>query len=107
MTGGESYWVTVAFKNTGTSTWTTGNYKIGIQPSNIYSWGVTTVNFNGATSPNKVGYFSFQVVAPIQSGFYHFEWRMKDGQNWFGEKSTAINIEVIGECAGQLCLPEF
>jgi uncharacterized protein YjiK len=109
MQGGESYWVTLAFKNTGTSTWQSGSYAIGEQPLNntFFTWGVSTVNLNGTIGPNKVGYFSFQIVAPLQSGSYRFQWRMKDGQDWFGEKSTAINLEVFGTCNGQFCIPDF
>ena len=109
MTGGESYWVTVAFKNTGSTNWTGGDFTIGEQPdNNSYTWGISTVNFNGTIGPNKVGHFSFQVVAPTQSGVYHFQWRMKDGQDWFGEKSAAMTIEVFGECVNNInCIIEF
>jgi hypothetical protein len=102
MTAGQQVQVSVTMKNTGTNTWTAAQGdKLGAQPWNNWSWGLTRVNLGGsesvATSQQRT--FTFTVTAPSTPGTYNFQWRMlRENVAWFGDLSPAVAVTV--EAAG-------
>lgn len=96
MMTGHSYSVSVTMSNTGTSTWTAGNYYLGSQnaPGNT-TWGLNRTNLASSVAPGQQGTFSFNVTAPSTPGAYNFQWQMaKDGSGSFGGMSTNLSINV-------------
>jgi hypothetical protein len=96
MTTGQSQSVTVTMKNTGTTTWTTGSYKLGSQnPQDNNNWGLTRVSLSSPVSPNADATFTFNITAPVNPGNYNFQWRMiQEGVGNFGATSTNVVVQV-------------
>ncbi len=88
--------VTVRMQNTGTTTWTSANYKLGSQrPENNTTWGLKRVSLASDVAPNATGDFTFTIVAPTATGSYKFRWQMIQGASgWFGAKTTLNTITV-------------
>ncbi len=88
--------VTVRMQNTGTTTWTSANYKLGSQrPENNTTWGLKRVSLASDVAPNATGDFTFTIVAPTTTGSYKFRWQMIQGSSgWFGAKTTLNTITV-------------
>jgi RHS repeat-associated protein len=97
MQPGQSYPVTVTWKNTGGSTWTvTGGHKMGSQnPENNFTWGMHRVDLPGTTAPGANAAFSWNVTAPGTPGTYNFQWRTaQSGVEWFGAFSQNYVVKV-------------
>ncbi len=96
MTAGQSFSVTVTMKNTGTTTWTTGSYKLGSQnPQDNNTWGLNRVSLSSSVLPNADATFTFNVTAPSTAGTYNFQWRMiQEGTGFFGATSTNVAVQV-------------
>jgi uncharacterized protein affecting Mg2+/Co2+ transport len=97
---GASFNATVAFKNTGTTTWTVaGGHKLGSQnPQDNTIWGSTTnrTNLTASVAPGASYTFTVPCVAPSTAGNYNFQNRMvQDGVEWFGDVSTNKVIAVV------------
>jgi hypothetical protein len=86
------YNVSVTFKNTGNTDWTTsGNYVLAsVSPDLNMTWGVNRVPVPNAFVPSGgSATFNFQVRAPAATGSYAFGWRMlQDGVGFFGLSSS-------------------
>lgn len=109
MVAGQSYTVTVAMTNSGTSTWTANaGYSLGsVDPPDNIVWGVSRVPVPSgrATTPGRTAIFQFVVRAPLVSGIHNFRWQMlrtsgESGTVYFGEMSPATPINVIGGTGG-------
>lgn len=108
MVGGQSYEVSITFKNNGRGAYwygnenTTSNHKLGSwNPADNMTWGLNRVPV--VTEPGTaIGYtgtytFTFRVTAPSVAGTYRFQWRMlQEGVAWFGATSpdTAITVSA-------------
>ena len=88
---GVSYNISVTFKNTGTTTWTSDElYRLGTQsPQDNTIW----VNSNRVELPHDVPpgeevTFNITITAPVETGIYILQWRMvQDAVEWFGQMS--------------------
>jgi len=97
---GQTFTATVVFKNTGTTTWTTGGnmpYRLGTQnPQDNETWGRLRVELPASsilTGQNAT--FTFSCTAPTTPGSYNFQWKMvKELVEWFGAFSTNKIITV-------------
>ena len=100
MTVGQTANVFVSFKNTGNNTWTAGAgngaYRLGTQnPQDNKTWGTNRVNLTENAPPDGIPTFQFNITAPSTPGTYNFQWQMlKEGANWFGDKSNNVAITV-------------
>lgn len=98
MVAGWSYTVSTTFQNTGNTVWTnTGDYKLGSQnPTDNSTWGFNRVSipFGTSISGGQSYPFSFKVTAPINSGTYNFQWRLRNSLNYFGAPSINLPVTV-------------
>jgi hypothetical protein len=97
MTAGHSYLVAVTMRNTGTTTWSAGSYKLASQnPENNSSWGSSRVALPSAIPPGAQATFTFAVTAPAAPGAYNFQWQMyEEGAGFFGQMSDNASVNVI------------
>lgn len=97
MTAGQDYSVTLQFKNTGETVWTSGQYQLISTTGNDLAWTVDSVEMghNIATPPNGFQTFRFDIQAPTEPGAYPFQWRIQHKQmGKFGAMSPLLKIEV-------------
>ncbi len=99
MASGQTYYVTVSFKNTGSTPWTKATgFKLGsMNPELDSTWGLSTVSL-GATetiNPGDTKVFKFTVYAPGIAGNFNFQWQMRSGAGAFGEASTNVIEPVL------------
>ncbi|MEN8155541.1 MAG: NBR1-Ig-like domain-containing protein [Bacteroidota bacterium] len=95
INAGESFNYSVTFKNTGTTTWTSGSlYRLGAQaPQDNRIWlnGTNRISLPDDVPPGEEVTFSTTLTAPVGEGVYVIQWRMvQDGVEWFGEESEII-----------------
>jgi hypothetical protein len=98
---GQTFSVSIAMKNTGSTSWTSGGtnpYRLGSQnPSDNIYWGRSRVEL--PTTPITYGTtvnFTFNVTAPLIPGTYNFQWRMVQEQiAWFGDFTVNKVITVV------------
>ena len=107
MTAGQTYQVSVAMKNTGTTAWTEADkFRLGSQnPQDNWIWreGRVYLAAGEEIAPGQTKTFNFDVKAPATPGAYNFQWRMvQEGVEWFGQISSNIVVNVI---AGQAEIP--
>ncbi len=98
MVVGQTYGASLAFKNTGTMTWTSGSaFNLGSQnPGDNSTWGTGRVGLPGATATGQTATFNFNATAPRTPGTYNFQWRMvQDGVAWFGNLSSNVSVQVL------------
>ena len=99
MDPGQTYSVSVTFKNTGTTTWTeASSYRLGVQnPQDNGNWvtGRVYLDAGDSIAPGQSKTFSFAVTSPITPGKYNFQWRMvQEFVQWFGDYSTNVVVPV-------------
>lgn len=102
MTAGQTYSVQLAFKNTGTNTWTSAaGYKLGAyNPYDNLTWGKSRVELAGSVAPGGTAIFSFDIVAPTGVGTYNFQWQMlQEGVRWFPSESQNVSVQVVTQAA--------
>lgn len=100
MMAGQNYSVTLQFKNTGETVWTSGQYQLVSATGNDLAWTVDVVEMshNSNTPPEAFQTFSFDIQAPSEAGIYPFQWQMQHKQmGKFGAMSRLLNIEVKRE----------
>lgn len=99
MYAGEQYEVMVAFKNTGTTTWTAGNYGLSSQnPLDNLTWGINRAILATNTAPGATAFVTFNVTAPANPGLYDFQWKTwQQGVAHFGAFSPNVPVEVIAK----------
>jgi len=82
-------------KNTGTTTWTKANYRLGSLVSGD-PWG-SRVELPGNASilPGQQVSFTVSAVAPQSAGIFAFQWEMvQELVEWFGGASPIANVTV-------------
>ncbi|TFW09524.1 hypothetical protein E4K72_05625 [Oxalobacteraceae bacterium OM1] len=98
MVPGQPYTVSVTYKNTGNTTWTSArNYKLGPQnPIDNTNWvNPNRVAISGSVAPGQTYTFSYTVNAPSTPGTYNFQWGMvQDFVGWFGPLTTNVPVAV-------------
>jgi hypothetical protein len=81
-------------QNTGTKTWTAGNYWLGFTRNNL-TWGLNRVPLPANIAPGPRVTFQFMVAAPKSAGTDNFQWQMLKGQaGWFGSQTSNVKILV-------------
>ena len=78
MVAGQSYAVTVQYKNTGTNTWSVANTQTlqSTSPLNNITWKLNRLPLlNGPIAPGAVGTFGGTIVAPLTAGNYNYQWQ--------------------------------
>ena len=110
MTAGQTYLVSVAMKNSGTTAWTAAtNYRLGSQNAqDNTTWGMGRVNLvtGDSITNGQTKTFNFNVTAPAVAGTYNFQWQMvQDGVAWFGDKSANVSVIVSSSstCVSKTC----
>ncbi len=95
MTAGQTASVSVTMRNSGTTTWAAGTYKLASQnPVGNFNWGVNQVSLAAPVAPGGQATFAFNVAAPATAGSYNFQWRMQNGTTYFGATSTNVVVSV-------------
>lgn len=96
---GQNFTVKIIIKNTGSSTWTWGKYKLSSQkPANNLTWLIDQIDLNSRETikPGEFKTFSFNAVVPTKPGIYDFQWQMKEeGVGWFGSPTPNVKITVL------------
>ena len=105
---GENFDITVTFKNTGTTTWTSSNhYRLGTQnPQDNTIWMSTNrVALPNDVTPGAEVTFHISLTAPVQEGIYVLQWRMvQDGVEWFGQQSEVVYYSIMEPAADSLLI---
>jgi hypothetical protein len=95
---GQNFEVKIILKNSGSSVWTSGLYKLGSQtPENNLTWLVDGVelNTNDVIQTGQFKTFTFIAVAPSEPGIYDFQWQLyQKGSGWFGALTPLVKITV-------------
>lgn len=96
MQVGQTYAVTVSFRNTGDTTWSLGeSYRLGSMNSTPFLWGTERVEMAESVAPSRTATFHFNVTAPSAPGAYAFQWRMlREGVSWFGDAGQSASVQV-------------
>jgi hypothetical protein len=96
ITPGGKLTASITFKNTGTTTWTKGVYRLGAQnPHDNSIWGTNRVELAADVPPQGTATFSFEITAPKEPATYNFQWRMvHEGVAWFGPLTPNVAIDV-------------
>ena len=99
MNKGQTYSVSVTFKNTGNTAWgASANYRLGTQnPGDNTLWTGSSRVMMGTEviQPGQQKTFTFNVTAPSTSGTYNFQWKMlREAVEWFGAASTNVAVRV-------------
>lgn len=94
MAVGQTYSVAVTMQNVGAADWSSRCQLAAVGAKKKAGWGVTRVPISGTVSPGANYTFSFNVTAPSQSGVYNFQWRMAQGNAFFGSPSLNVVVNV-------------
>ncbi|HYP25476.1 MAG TPA: matrixin family metalloprotease [Blastocatellia bacterium] len=102
INAGGIYAVQVVMRNTGTTIWAPGSYRLGSQnPQDNNNWGLNRVALTGSVAPGSEVTFAFNITAPTSSGTYNFQWRMlQDGFGFFGSASSNTSITITAAPPG-------
>jgi RHS repeat-associated protein len=89
MTAGSYYNVSLTFKNSGNTTWTSPDFLLA-NPDDSFTFGLNRVNMStSSVAPGQSTTFNFQVHAPTTASTYAFQWGMVwEHQHRFGPTST-------------------
>lgn len=97
MLPGQSYNVSVTFRNRGVLWNSARNFRLGAVGDSDPFTTSTRVNVTGEVRPGNTHSFNFTMTAPSVPGVYNTSWRMvRDGVGWFGP-TFSRTVEVTGE----------
>jgi len=106
MIAGQTYPVSLVFKNTGTTTWDAAHaYQLySANPYNNSNFHTNRIPLtSGSVAPSANGTFGMNIIAPNSSGTYNFQWQPYEGSDnmIFGQTSTAVAVTVtkVGDAA--------
>ena len=97
METGQTYDVTIIMKNTGSSTWKPGQYKLLVSTKggdNLGTWAVANVELSSDVYANSEVTFNFKVTAPDKSGRYNLQCQLSKDGLLFGEPTTNVILKV-------------
>jgi RHS repeat-associated protein len=103
MNVGQQQNITVYFKNTGSTTWSSGaGYSmISQNPANNTTWTPSnSVAIAQTVVPNGTASFYFTIYAPPTAGIYNLQWRMAKNGVGFGDLSANAQITINGSGGG-------
>ncbi len=96
MNQGQSYNVSVTFRNRGVVWSEARAFRLGAVGESDPFTGTTRRTISGEVRPGNTYTFSFTMTAPTTPGTYTTDWRMvRDGVAWFGP-TLALNVTVTG-----------
>jgi glucose/arabinose dehydrogenase len=95
MLAGQSYQVSVRFRNSGSTTWS-GTHRLGSQnPHDNFVWGMNRVALGATVAPGLERTVTWTVTAPTTPGTYNFQWRLvQEFVEWFGATSANVVVTV-------------
>ena len=98
MLAGQSYEVSLTFRNAGTATWVPGGpnpFRLGsLNPEGNLRWGSNRREVIVPVAPGAEVTFAFMVIAP-PAGTYNFQWRMlQEPVQWFGAPTPNVVVTV-------------
>ncbi len=97
MNPGQSYPVSITFRNRGVLWNTTRGFRLGAVGDSDPFTAFNRVDLPGEVGPGQTCTFNFTMTAPATPGAYATEWQMvRDGFTWFG----AIHSELISVGGG-------
>jgi len=109
MNAGEKYKVIITIKNTGKNPWyysTSGDFKIApVVDSSVAKypeWNTTAYYLSYSIDTGQVSTIEFYVTAPPVTGIYSLQWRMKKGDNYFGQTTRRTYVNVTGSAASKV-----
>jgi hypothetical protein len=97
METGQTYDIIVIMKNTGTTIWKPGQYKLLVSTKggdNLGTWKVANVELSGDVYENSEVTFNFKVTAPENSGLYNLQSQVSKDGLMFGEPTTNAILTV-------------
>jgi hypothetical protein len=96
MNAGQQYAVSVTLRNTGSSTWTVGSYKLGSKnPHENTTWGASRMDLATDVAPGQEAVVGWTLTAPVAAGTYNFQWQMLHvGVEWFGSLTPNVAVSV-------------
>lgn len=95
MVAGQTYTVSVTFKNTGFNTWTKGErYKLGVVGGAPIGVSEVLLNSAEAIGPGETRTFTFRVYAPVSAGTYNLQFKMYVKGVSFGAVSPVAPVTV-------------
>jgi hypothetical protein len=98
MDAGQTYDVTVTMKNSGITTWKTGEYKLKVSTTGadnaLNAWTVANVELSNDIIASSEVTFSFKVTAPGKSGVYNLQCQLVKDGIFFGQPSTNVVVNV-------------
>lgn len=98
MDAGQTYDVIVTMKNSGSTSWKPGEYKLKVSTkgadNTLNAWAVANVELSFDVSPGSDVTFNFKVTAPDKSGVYNLQCQLEKDGNYFGQPTTNVVINV-------------
>lgn len=95
---GLTYDVRVTMKNSGSTTWKPGEYKLKVSTkgadNTLNAWEVANVELSNDILASSEVTFSFKVTAPNISGVYNLQCQLVKDGTFFGQPSTNVVINV-------------
>ncbi len=96
MNAGQSYNVSVTFRNRGVLWTTARSFRLGAVDDSDPFTSFNRVDISGEVRPGSEYTFNFTMTAPVGAGTYTTDWRMvRDGVTWFGATHTE-QVTVTG-----------
>ncbi|MBS1492420.1 MAG: hypothetical protein JST55_02855 [Bacteroidetes bacterium] len=99
MESGKSYDATISMKNSGSTTWQKGNYKLRLMNQTealSKIWGISDLDLGSNIAPGESVTFSLTLKSPETPGDYNLQWQMANGNAFFGEPTANIPVKVVG-----------
>ena len=96
------YNITLQFKNIGVDIWEKGR-GFALKPTSdriAKTWAVSAVQLKQDVAPGEVATFTIPIRTPRQAGSYPFQWKLVQGNSFFGEASPWISIRVESGVSG-------
>jgi len=98
METGLTYDVIVTMKNSGSTTWKTGEFKLKVSTkgadNTLDAWEVANVELSDDILAASEVTFKFKVTAPNKSGVYNFQCQLVKDGTFFGQPTTNVVINV-------------
>lgn len=98
MEQGKSYDATISMKNSGSTTWQKGNYKLRLMNQTealSKIWGVSDFDLGSNIAPGESVTFTMTLKSPETAGDYNLQWQMANGNAFFGEPTANIPVKVV------------
>lgn len=107
MDTGKKYTVWISFKNTGKSVWSSENlskdeqFKLSFVNEESGGTNKTFGDFSNVLlrkniNPGETAAIEFEITAPAVPGNYESQWRMMKGDEFFGDASEKVTVNVSG-----------